>query len=524
MASNGEAATTNAPNSKRPKLSGAFSAVTPPAALEVARDVGNANANGAATVFMLAPTNDKYNTTSRMAVVAMSEQCGSVVVIEQEKKPSFAFASPSINDTSVAGYAYLGYWMASGFNSTTPTSTCAFMSDAQPKFTFKSDKGLLKPVVPKASELSAIEEQSMKMNELPGTWGTTVPIHVIASNTSAFFGAPSFIDAVKLAAMQIDVGATTNGVLLVTDDESKRVQLKSARIQYPLQHLPHMDRYVLLLNPSDDCKYGAIMVNAEPGVDKRPVTMQLRHKTLPLPAKTVQVWQSTLEAAGIVDLNDLYTTPVFLYIDASLDAYRPNAIKLMVTAVATPPPDVSSFVVFSTSRLIKAHFNDLVYNAEEGKMYPTDSVEHLVHNEDRAVPLTMKRVSNDESLLLYAPATVKMVKAYAAACSNTGLQSICAMVKATSDEVMIAAIQSVDGMQSYKELPDVLQALETEADKESQNEDAYVRAVCALYFVASLLHGGKEGVLSLAPNVVKLDTKDAADAEIAPDAEEDDDL
>jgi len=266
------------------------------------------------------------------------------------------------------------------------------------------------------------------------------------------------------------------------------------------------------------------MVNAEPGVDKRPVTMQLRHKTLPLPAKTVQVWQSTLEAAGIVDLNDLYTTPVFLYIDASLDAYRPNAIKLMVTAVATPPPDVSSFVVFSTSRLIKAHFNDLVYNAEEGKMYPTDSVEHLVHNEDRAVPLTMKRVSNDESLLLYAPATVKMVKAYAAACSNTGLQSICAMVKATSDEVMIAAIQSVDGMQSYKELPDVLQALETEADKESQNEDAYVRAVCALYFVASLLHGGKEGVLSLAPKVVKLDTKDAADAEIAPDAEEDDDL
>ena len=254
---------------------------------------------------------------------------------------------------------------------------------------------------------------------------------------------------------------------------------------------------MLLFNPPPDSKYGARVCDVIASSEKRPIEIVLQHPVKQNLTRKVQVWQSVLDGIGI-SLNQLRNTPLIVYIDASLDTWTTEGkTKLMVVAIATPPPDLSTYIAFSKSSAVKAYFNDIGHVAEDAKKVE-EMVPHILMNEGRAVPLGVCRVGVMNTLLLNKNATLSLLKSHAESLAPTdATKEVLDLVNTATEEATVAAVLAIDKMSSScADLASVMELLLTSEDDTMPNEETI-----AATFLHALLAGGKEAVTFLSPMV-----------------------
>jgi len=481
---------------KRVKLAGAFSAVPTPN-VEVPPIASTAVTASRTAVYTMPPPISKYDPGTPVAMLKARDAQGPVVTISQPKKPSFTFGSPTIADKPVGGFAYLGYGLVKGGDSAPPTGSFAHAADARSAYALKGGK-----LYSDRSKLSAATADAtivMPMSDMGGTWGETrIPTITLASNTTALFKMPSFVEAQAEAATRIDLGAA-DAVLLIAAD--KRLQTETAVVTSPLPYLPHLSKYAVLLNPPPGCKYGATVIDAMEQVS-RPLKLTLQHAAKESHTVVVEVWPSTLAEAGL-DAGALRTTPVIAYINASLDAWSGEA-KLMVVALAAPPPDVETkHVAFAKSPALKSHFNDLGHAAEEAKTRER-SVDQLLMNEGRAVPLAYARVGVANTMLLDKSAAVGVVKSHAVAMareqSDESTKGVLAVVSAATDETIANGLEAIDKIPGYATIESLMAKINSQMD-DAECDVQQAEMVSAATFLHALLAGGKATADALRPLV-----------------------
>ena len=508
------------PTTKRIKLAGAFSTVPTPR-VEVPPIASTAVTATKTAVYTMPPAIAKYDSGIPVALLKARDAQGPIVTISQPKKPAFTFGSPIIGDKPVGGFAYMGYELVKGGDSAPLTGSFAYAADARSAYALKSGK--LYSDRNKLSSATTDTTIDVPMSALGGTWGETkIPTITLASNTNALFKMPSFVEAQDEAATKIDLGAG-DAVLLIAAD--KRLETETAIVTSPLPYLPHLNKYVMLLNPPIGCKYGATVIDAmEPA--SRPLKLTLQHAAKESRTVVVEVWPSTLAEAGL-DAGALRTTPVIAYINASLDAWS-GETKLMVVALATPPPDVETkHVAFAKSPALKSHFNDLGHTAEEAKTRER-SVDQLLMNEGRAVPLAYARAGVANTLLLDKSAAVGVVKSHAVAMareqSNESTKGVLAVVNAATDETIANGLGAIDKIPGYATIESLMAKINSQMD-DAGDDVQQAEMVSAATFLHALLAGGKATVDALRPLVYgyKLAGDAAEDDESDFEGGEDDD-
>ena len=340
----------NQPTTKRPKLAGAFSKIPTPC-VKVSQSAASTAVTAAkTTVYTMPPAIAKYDSGVPVAMLKAHGATGPIITISQPKKPSFTFGSPIIGDKPVGGFAYMGYELVKGGDTAPPTGSFGYAADARSAYTLKSGK--LYSDRNKLSTATVDPTIAVPMSDLGGKWGAPkIPTITLASNTNSLFNLPSFVEGQAEAATKIDLGAG-DAVLLIAADNPKRLETETTVGSSPLPYLPHLSKYVMLLNPPPGCKYGATVIDIDTmEQERRPLKLTLQHAAKESRTVVVEAWPSTLAEAGL-DAGALRTTPVIAYINASLDAWS-GETKLMVVALAAPPPDVKSLTASGSTKSSK---------------------------------------------------------------------------------------------------------------------------------------------------------------------------
>ena len=505
---------------KRQKLSFAFSKVPVPN-VEIPPDKSVVATNTA--VYVLPPPLTKYGSGTPVAVLKAYDAQGPVVTISQTRKPSFTFGSDQIDGKPVGGYSYIGYTHVKSGDSTPSTGSFGYANDTRSAYNVKNGK-----LYPDRNKLSSVTTTNttiaVPMSDLSGTWGETkIPTNALASNTNAIFSMPSFHEASTEAAGKIDIGGG-DAVCLITTD--KRLETEKSIVTSTLPYLPHLNKYMLLLNPPPSGKYGAVIADVTQVSPTRPLKITLQHVSKEGRTVGVEVWQSTLDEAGL-DAKTLRVTPVIAYINASLDAWS-GETKLMMAAFAAPPPDLTGYVAFAKAPALKSFFNDLGHSAEEAKSRES-SVDQLLMNESRAVPLKFARVGVANTLLLEKPAAVALVRAHAASMAReqADCKGVLDVVKAVDDDDVITGLLGIDRVPGSVAVENLLQKINAQMDDAAESEHAGM--VCAATFLHALLAGGKATVEGLRPMVygykpVGGDDEGDDESDFEADGEEDEDF
>ena len=481
---------------KRIKLAGAFSTVPMPCA-EVPPVASTAVTACKTAVYLMPPALAKYDSGNPAALLKARDAQGPVVTISQPKKPAFTFGCPIIGGMPICGFAFIGYELVKGGDSAPPTGSFAYAADARSAYSLKSGK--LYSDRNKLSSATADATINVPMSDLGGTWGETkIPTITLASNTNAMFKMQSFVDAQVEAATKIDLGAA-DAVLLIAAD--RRLETEAAIVTSPLPYLPHLSKYVLLLGPPPGCKYGATVIDAIEPVS-RPLKLTLQHAAKESRTIVVEVWPSTLAEAGL-DAGTLRTTPVIAYINASLDAWS-GETKLMIVALAAPPPEVETkHVAFVKSPALKSYFNDLGHTAEQAKTRER-SVDQLLMNEGRAVPLAYARAGMANTLLLDKSAAVGVVKSHAAAMareqSGESTKGVLAVVRAATAETVASGLEAIDKIPGCATIESLMAKINSQMD-DAKCDVQQAEMVSAATFLHALLTGGKATVDALRPLV-----------------------
>jgi uncharacterized metal-binding protein len=480
-------------SSKRPKLSGAFSQVPVPR-VETPHNITHAATATKTAVYMLPPTITKFNSGVPVAMLK-ARDCGPVVTIAKEKKPSFTFGGALIDDKPVGGFSYIGFSHVKGGDSAPQTGALGHAVDTRPAYVLKSGKLFADR---KLSEATVDATIAVPMSGLGGMWGEiNAPTIVLASNTNALFNMPSFHEAKEIAAGNVDIGAV-DAVSLIAADNPKRLETEKAVVSSPLPYLPYLSKYVMLLNPPPNGKYGAVVLDVAEVSATRPLKLTLQHASKESRTVVVEVWPSTLAEAGL-DAKTLCVTPVIAYISASLDPWSGDT-KLIIGALAAPPPDLASYVAFAKSVAMKSHFNDLGHTAEEAKSRE-QSVDQILMNEGRAIPLKFARAGVANTLLLDKPAALGLVKSHAASMAREQAvaKGVLDVVKTADDDAIIAGILGIDKVTGAVTLENLMHKINAEMDDADDSQQ--VDMVCAATFLHALLAGGKATVEDLRPLV-----------------------
>jgi len=221
---------------------------------------------------------------------------------------------------------------------------------------------------------------------------------------------------------------------------------------------------------------------------------------------------------------------VIAYINASLDAWS-NETKLMVVGLAAPPPDVEEkYIVFAKSPALKSHFNDLGHAAEEAKSRE-QSVDQLLMNEGRAVPLAYARVGVANTLLLDKSAAVRVVKSHAAQMAreqaDESTQGVLNVVSAATDETIAHGIEATDKIPGYATVESLMAKINSQMD-DAECDVQQAEMVSAATFLHALLAGGKATVDALRPLVYGYkfngDAAEDDESDFEDDDDDDDDL
>ena len=478
---------------KRNKLSDAFS--TPLKRVEVASTVAVPAASNKITVCMLPPPITKsMNSGVPAATLKVHNERGPLITIANTKKPPFAFNSPTIDGAQVNGFGFQGYTTVKGGDTAPPTAACGTTYSAGSQYNLKNGRlySSFPRDAPSVKEDTAVE---VPMSDLGGTWDTKLPTVVLASNTNAFFDMSSFHEAKSEAAKKIEIVAAGAVCLIATAE--KKLQTEPTVLASTPAYLDYLSKFVLLFNPPPDSKYGARVCDVIASSEKRPIEIVLQHPVKQNLTRKVQVWQSVLDGIGI-SLNQLRNTPLIVYIDASLDTWTTEGkTKLMVVAIATPPPDLSTYIAFSKSSAVKAYFNDIGHVAEDAKKVE-EMVPHILMNEGRAVPLGVCRVGVMNTLLLNKNATLSLLKSHAESLAPTdATKEVLDLVNTATEEATVAALLAIDKMpSSCVDLASVMELLLTSDGDTMPNEETI-----AATFLHALLAGGKEAVTFLSPMV-----------------------
>ena len=500
-------------STKRAKLSGAFSSVpVPPVSASLDSNFGATVRGGVTNVFMLPPTLSKFDSSLPAAPLNVNDSKGAVVTIEQSKRPPFTFASPVIDGKPVAGFAYQGYSMVAGGDGGPATGSFGHAADVRSKFNLKN--GRLYVARDKMARVTA--DPSIK-KPMVAAWGEDkqIPLTVLASNTNAFFQMPSFLEAQTEVAKIIEIGATDAIRLVTVDQPKKTLDVESAIITSPLPYLPYFDRYVMLLNPSPSSgiKYAATVIDIADSVNGRPLSVKLQHATKDTLVVDVQIWPSTLEESGI-PTSQLRSIPLVAFIDASLDPWG-GVTKLMITALAAPPPQMLQWVAFHKSPAIKAHFNDVgLVDSKEAKSRET-SVTQLLMNEGRAVPLKFSRAGVANTLLIGKAEAVRSVKNHAAIMARENpsecTSGVLNIVSQASSKDIADSLEELDEIPGFGTVTALMNGINEKMDDAADGAE-HANMVCAATFLHALLAGGKAVAGSLLPMVYgwKM-TEDTAD-------------
>ena len=505
------------PTSKRIKLASAFSKTPMPRAEESQSSASTTVAVTKTAVYTLPPTNTKYDSGIPVAMLKAHDAEGPVITISQPKKLSFTFGSPTISDKSVGGFAFAGYELVKGGDSAPPTGSFGYAADARSAYALRSGK-----LYSDRSKLSATTVDAnivVPMSDLGGTWGETkIPTITLASNTNAFFTMPSFQEAKNEAAGKIDIGAA-DAVLLTTADNPKRLDTEKVIVTSPLPYLAYLSKYLMLLNPPPGGKYGATVIDVLE-TESRPLKLTLQHAAKKSRTVVVELWSSTLTEAGI-DVDALRSIPVIAYIHASLDAWS-GETKLMVVALAAPPPDQAKYIAFSKSSALKSHFNGLGHNAEEAKGRER-CLDQLLMNEGRAVSLKYARAGVANTLLIWKPAAAALIKSHAAAMAreqaNDSTSGVLAIVNELDDETITNSLEVIEKITGgYATVESLMGAINARMD-DAVDDAQHASMVSAATFLHALLAGGKAAVDPLCPLVYGY--KSARDATEDDDEESD---
>ena len=504
--------------SKRAKLSGAFSAVPCPPVQAVMpsnrMSSATAGSNGV-KVFLLPPVVMKFDLGIPAAPLDAIEPKGTVVTIKQSKKPPYTFANPVIDGKPVAGFAYQGYSMVAGGNCAPVTGSFGIASDVRSHFNFKNAK--LYAARDQMASVTADTLINEPMVALGAMWGgdKQIPLVVLASNTSAIFKQPSFVEAQAEAAKGIEISATDAVRLVTIEQPKKALEVETAIVTSPLPYLSYFDKFVMVLNPSPSSaiKYAANVIDITDSVKGRPLSMKLQHVTKEALMVDVQVWPSTLEDIGI-PTSQLRSTPLVAFIDGSLDAWG-GGTKLMVTALAAPPPDMSKWVAFRKSPAIKAHFNDIgLVDAKEAKSREP-SVTQLLMNESRAVPLKFARVGVANTLLIDKAEAVHLVKDHATTMARENpsecTSGVLRIVNQAYTNDIVDSLEELDKIPGFGTVADLMNGINEKMNDAAEGAE-HANMVCAATFLHALLAGGKAVADSLLPMVYgwKM-TEDGAD-------------
>ena len=366
--------------------------------------------------------------------------------------PPFTFAFQSINfngeSRPAASFGFMGY-LELPSNGPVAGSVGKILS---PSPSLKIFGNSAYPDAEKTTLHVVTEASTLPMTALATAWQdlelAKAPLVV---NTEAFFFTPKLEQAIQIASLDQTFGPSTACFSLT----KSRQGLECVGTPASRTFAPSLSRYVLVLNPPADAKFGVRIASVTGGTvtdrgTTRPFKLVLTHAGKPDSAQEVTLWPSDASAifGKVPDLNESLKTASAILLISGAPSDNDKGFEFTVRA-GCMAIDETDFVTVSSDTM-KSLFNGVAHDAQfmhsgHSKMTYAKSLEAVLV-EGRAVPLVAQRASCAEAVMLDKAATLKLVRTAANVepGDDGGTKEIKAVVSSSTDDQMAAAIEAMD--------------------------------------------------------------------------------
>ena len=535
----------DAPNAKRHACLGKFGRPAPPTTVVVPSQVVIAPTTtetvAAPTIAQMLPEMTFKSTRRvRFAMPILSKaESGTFKSFRKQGTvpgPPFTFAFPSINFNGESrptnSFAFIGY-VELPPNGPDAGTTGKILSLSP------SSKIFGNSVYPDTEKSSMVAEAlDLPSASIGAAWQdlelAKAPLVV---NTEAFFHTPKFEQTVQLAALDQTFG-TSNACFSLT---KSRNGLECTVTPASRSFAPSLSRYVLILNPPSDAKFGVRVAGVSGGTttdrgNTRPFKLKLTHAGKPDAAHEVTLWPSDASAifGKVSDINECLKTVTAILLISGAASDNDKGVEFTVRAGGMAANE--SDILTLTSDGFKSLFNDIAHDPQlmqsgQSKMSYTKSLEAVL-TEGRVVPLAMRRASNVEVILINKNNAFNLVRTAAKVepGDNEGAKEIKTIVSSSTDDQMLAAIEAMDKKVAKAG------SFETAREKlieliEADEDDGTVMNQVKVALVALSVFEGldKEGALALGAMIKRcaVPVESEAEEDLAPEEgeeEEEEDL
>ena len=365
--------------------------------------------------------------------------------------PPFTFAFPSINVNGESrptdSFGFIGYVELPP--SGPDAGTIGKMLSPSPSL-----KVVGNSVYPDTEKTSIVAESlDLPMASIGASWQdmelAKAPLVV---NTEAFFRTPKFEQAVQLAALDQTFG-TSNACFSLS---KSRQGLECISAPASRSFAASLSRYVLILNPPSDAKFGVRVASVTGGTatdrgTTRPFKLVLTQAGKPESGQEVTLWPSDAAAVfGMVpDLSEFLKTACAILLVSGAPSDNDRGVEFTVRAggMAANEPDFLTV----TSDGFKSLFNGVAHDPRlmqpgRSNMSYAKSLEAVL-KEGRVVPLAVQRASWAEVILINKSIAFNLVRTAAKVepGDDEGTKEVAKAVLSSTDHRMLAAIEAIYG-------------------------------------------------------------------------------
>lgn len=271
-------------------------------------------------------------------------------------------------------------------------------------------------------------------------------------NTEAFFHTPKFEQAVQLAALDQTFGPIAACFSLTKSRQGLECVGTPAASR---SFAPSLSRYVLVLNPPADAKFGARVASVTGGTvtergTTRPFKLVLTHAGKPDSGREVTLWLSDASAifGKTQDLNEYLKTASAILLISGAPSDSEKGFEFTVRAGCMAVDETAFLAVNSDA--IKSLFNGIAHDAQlmqsgQSNVSYAKSLEAVL-TEGRAIPLAAQRASCAEAVMVNKAATLELVRTAAKVKPGDDEESkeMAKVVSSSTDDQMLAAIEAMD--------------------------------------------------------------------------------
>ena len=448
----------DAPNAKRRACLGKFGRPAPPTTVVAPQAVvapTTTETLAAPTIAQMLPEPIfKSTRCARFAMPILSKaESGTLKSFRKQGTvpgPPFTFAFQSINfngeSRPAASFGFMGY-LELPPNGPVAGSVGKILSPSPSLKIFGNS------AYPDAERTTLVTEAStLPMTALATAWQdlelAKAPLVV---NTEAFFFTPKLEQAIQIASLDQTFGPSTACFSLT----KSRQGLECVGSPASRTFAPSLSRYVLVLNPPTDAKFGVRVASVTGGTvtdrgTTRPFKLVLTHAGKKDSAQEVTLWSSDASAifGKVPDLNEFLKTASAILLISGAPSDNDKGCEFTVRAGCMAVEETDFLAVNSDA--IKSLFNGVAHDAQlmqsgQSKMSYAKSIEAVL-KEGRVVPLAVQRASCAEVILINKNNAFNLVRTAAKVepGDDEGTKEVAKAVPSSTDDQMLVAIEAMD--------------------------------------------------------------------------------